>query len=159
MMSERRIKMTEIQRIDDQIKRGYSGEAWHGPSVKEALAGVTAEQASARPIANAHSIWEIVNHISAWTRVVQERMQGKATRQPVEGDFPEVSDTGEAAWRNTLAALESNYEALRKELAGLDEARLQEPCGDGPISYYIHLHGTVHHYLYHAGQIALLKKL
>jgi uncharacterized damage-inducible protein DinB len=158
-MSQRRIEMTEIQRIDDQIKRAYSGEAWHGPSLKEALAGVTADQAAARPIANAHSIWEIVNHLSAWTRVVQERMQGKPSRQPVEGDFPDAGDTSEAAWRNTLAALESNYEALRKELAGLEESRLDEPCGELPVSYYIHLHGTVHHYLYHAGQIALLKKL
>ena len=151
--------MTEIERIDDMIKRAYKGEAWHGPSVQEVLVGVTARQAAARPIANTHSIWEIVNHISAWTSVVRKRMSGEAARQPDEGDFPEVSDTSEAAWSNALAALESNYEALRREIAALDESRLDQPCGDRPISYYIHLQGTVHHYLYHAGQIALLKKL
>ena len=34
--------MTEIERILDQLKRAYEGDAWHGPSVREALAGVTA---------------------------------------------------------------------------------------------------------------------
>jgi uncharacterized damage-inducible protein DinB len=151
--------MTEIERINDQIKRAYHGEAWHGPSVQEVLAGVTAQQAAAQPIANAHSIWEIINHLSAWTSVVRKRMLGESARQPDEGDFPEVSDIGDAAWRQALAALESNYEALRREIASLDESRLDQPCGEGPVSYYIHLHGTVQHYVYHAGQIALLKKL
>ena len=48
--------MTEIERILDQLKRAYEGNAWHGPSVSEALAGVNAAQAHARPLANAHSI-------------------------------------------------------------------------------------------------------
>jgi uncharacterized damage-inducible protein DinB len=151
--------MTEIERISDQIDRAYGGDAWHGPSVREALAGVTAQQAAARPIANAHSIWEIVSHLSAWTSVVRKRMLGEPARQPDEGDFPEVSDSGEVAWRETLDALESNYEALRREIACLDESQLDQPCGERPVSYYTHLHGTVQHYLYHAGQIALLKKL
>jgi len=151
--------MTETERIHDLIKRAYSGQAWHGPSFLEVLNGVTAAQAAARPIPNGHSIWEIVNHVSAWTEVVRQRMQGKSTGQPDEGDFPETSDTSEAAWKKTLAALETSHEALLREVAGLEQSRLDEPCGGRPISYYIHLHGTVHHYLYHAGQIALLKKL
>ena len=52
--------MTEIERILDQLKRAYEGDAWHGPSVREALAGVNAKQAHARPLANAHSIWELI---------------------------------------------------------------------------------------------------
>jgi uncharacterized damage-inducible protein DinB len=151
--------MTEIERIDDQIKRAYSGQAWHGPSLQEVLKGVTAAQAAARPIASAHSIWEIVNHVSAWIEVVRQRMRGNPAGQPDEGDFPEAGDTSEAAWKRTLSALDSNHEALRKEVASLEESRLDEPCGGQPASYYIHLLGTVHHYLYHAGQIALLKKL
>src|SRR5262245_15247345 len=153
------IDMTEIERIHDQIKRAYNGDAWHGPSLRQVLSGVTAAQASARPIPNGHSIWEIVNHVSAWTNVVRQRMRGRSTEQPDEGDFPETGETSEAAWDKTLAALDDTHQSLLREVAGLDQSRLDEPCGGRPISHYIHLHGTVHHYLYHAGQIALLKKL
>ena len=61
--------MSEIERMLDQLKRAFEGEAWHGPSVKEAIAGVTAAQAHARPLANAHSIWELVQHIAVWEAV------------------------------------------------------------------------------------------
>ena len=61
--------MKEIERILDQLKRAYEGDAWHGPSVKEVLAGVTAEQAHARPPGNAHTIYELVPHIAVWEDV------------------------------------------------------------------------------------------
>lgn len=49
--------MSEIRRIEDQLKRAFEKHAWHGPSVREVLSGVTARRAAAQPIANGHSIW------------------------------------------------------------------------------------------------------
>src|SRR5438874_6297432 len=60
--------MTEIERIQDQLKRAFEANAWHGPSVSEVLNGITADQAHARPLRNAHSIWELVRHIAVWGR-------------------------------------------------------------------------------------------
>jgi hypothetical protein len=50
--------MSEAARIADQLRRAFDGEAWHGDSLFEILEGVTAERAAARPIADAHSIWD-----------------------------------------------------------------------------------------------------
>ena len=50
--------MTEIERISNQLKRAFEGEAWHGPAVLQVLKEVTATQAAAKPIPKAHSIWE-----------------------------------------------------------------------------------------------------
>ena len=58
-----------IQTIIDELKEIHDGEPWHGPSLKEILSGVTAEQAAAKPLANAHSIWEITLHVAAWEGV------------------------------------------------------------------------------------------
>src|SRR6266568_2240114 len=58
--------MTEIERILDQLKRAFEGNAWHGPSVREALEGITAEQAHTRTLQNAHSIWELAHHMAVW---------------------------------------------------------------------------------------------
>jgi uncharacterized damage-inducible protein DinB len=151
--------MNEIERIEDQIKRAYAGPAWHGPSLKEALAGVTEIQARSKRLANSHTIWEIVNHLSAWTAVVVQRLRGEPLEQPAEGDWPEPGGVDEAAWLAALAGLESNYVSLLAEIAGMDESQLDEASADRSVSRYVHLHGTIQHYLYHAGQIALLKKM
>jgi len=51
--------MKEIERILDQLRRSFDGDAWFGPSVEQVVAGITAAQAAARPLPAAHSIWKI----------------------------------------------------------------------------------------------------
>jgi hypothetical protein len=55
---------TELARLEEQLQRSFEGEAWHGPSLRETLDGVTAEEASRHPIPGAHSIWELVLHLA-----------------------------------------------------------------------------------------------
>jgi uncharacterized damage-inducible protein DinB len=151
--------MNEIKRINDQLKRAFDGKAWHGPSVSEVLAGVTAEQAAARPISDAHSIWEIVLHIAAWERVGRRRIQEPSPIDVSDDeDWPQVEDTSEEAWERTLDEVRSNHLLLREAIAGLDEARLGDIVPGTIYSVYFLLHGVIQHDLYHAGQIALLKK-
>jgi len=58
--------MSQARSFADQLERAFRGGAWHGPAVAEALAGVDAARAAARPLAGAHSIWEIVRHLTVW---------------------------------------------------------------------------------------------
>lgn len=152
--------MTETHRINSQLKRAYQGEAWHGPSVRELLEGITSQQAASRPIANAHSIWELVNHIIAWEQIVRRRLEGEElTEIPDEMNFPPVSDSGEEAWQTTLLALESSNRSLRDTIRQIDDARLEEMVPGKDHNNYFMLHGAIQHDLYHAGQISMLKKL
>jgi uncharacterized damage-inducible protein DinB len=150
--------MSEIERIDDQFRRAFEGPAWHGPSVKEALTDVTAEQAGRRPVAGAHTIWELVHHLAAWNSTVRRRLEGEGLQEPVEGDWPPVSDTSETAWQASLGGLDDSYNQLRKVMATVSDSRLDEAIMEGGSTVYATLHGNVHHNLYHAGQIMLLKK-
>jgi uncharacterized damage-inducible protein DinB len=150
--------MTEIERIADQLKRAFEGEAWHGPSIQEALAGVTAEQATARPLAHAHTIWEIVLHLAAWDGVVRRRLEDEQVDNPDEGDWPLVKDRSEAAWSDTLEWLKNNHTKLRRTVSWLDDASLDKPLTGSKSTAYVTIHGSIQHYLYHAGQIAMLKK-
>jgi uncharacterized damage-inducible protein DinB len=151
--------MSELKRINGQLKRAFEGKAWHGPSVTEVLAGVTAEQAAAHPIPGAHSIWELTLHIATWERAGRRRIEESI---PIdvsdEEDWPAVEDTSEAAWSNTLDELRRNHEALRAAIKQLDEARLDDIVPGTQYSVYFLLHGVIQHDLYHAGQMALLKK-
>ena len=75
--------MSEIERILDQLKRAYEGSAWHGPAVKEVLAGLTAEQTHTRLIQNGHTIYELVRHIAVWEDVGRRRLQGDPAEVPI----------------------------------------------------------------------------
>lgn len=152
--------MTEVERILDQLKRAYEGNAWHGPSVREALNGVTAEQARTRALPTAHTIWELVHHIAVWENVGRRRLEGDRAEINISSpeDWPPADDMSEAAWEQAKRALDRGHEALRKAIAGLDESRLDEPILEGLSTVYVTLHGVIQHDLYHAGQIAMLKK-
>ena len=69
--------MSEVERISDQIQRGFEGDAWHGPAVLEILADVDADLAAARPIPGAHSIWELALHLAATQEIILRRIQGE----------------------------------------------------------------------------------
>ena len=152
--------MTEIERIQDQLKRAYEGNAWHGPSIQEALNGVTATQAHARILPNAHSIWELVQHIAVWEDVGRRRLTGDRAQIAISSpeDWPPPDDASEAAWERAQQALNRGHQALVEAIARLTESRLDEPIFEGMSTVYVTLHGVIQHDLYHVGQIALLKK-
>lgn len=152
--------MTEIERILDQLKRGYEANAWHGPSVKEAIAGINAAQAYAKPLSQAHSIYELVRHIAVWEDIGRRRLKGDPA--PIEisspDDWPLPDDTSEAGWEQAKASLDRIHQSLVEEVAKFPEARLNEPVSEGMSSAYVTLHGVIQHDIYHAGQISMLKK-
>ena len=150
--------MKETERIQDQLRRAFTGNSWHGPSVLEILENVTAAQAAEHPIAGAHSIWELVLHIKAWQDACRRRLEGDRAELPDEEDWPAIGDTSNDGWENALRALRESYQALSEAVAKVDDARLNNPILEGMPSVYITLHGAVQHDLYHAGQIAILKK-
>jgi uncharacterized damage-inducible protein DinB len=147
---------TEVSRIADQLHRAYRGPAWHGPSLKAILMEVTADRAAIRPASGAHSIWEIVLHITAWLRMGRERLTASEARVVSdEEDWPEP----DRSWTETLAALEREERALEEAILRFPDERLQEraPAAE-PQTFYVLLHGVVQHTLYHAGQIIVLNK-
>ena len=153
--------MSETALLADQIRRAFKGEAWHGDSVLELLTGVTAAQAAAKPIGNAHTIWELLLHIAAWDGAVLRRTQGSAVTLSDEENFPSIKDTSEAAWNKAIDAVKRTHDELVKAVAAFPDSRLQEQVPGKTESYYNFYYmfsGIVQHELYHAGQIALLKK-
>ncbi len=151
--------MSEAQRIAEELRQAFEGPAWHGPAVRALLADVSAEKAAARPLANTHSIWEIALHIAAWEDVVRRRLAGEVIVDVADDqDWPPVRDPDAEAWQRTQRHLEQTNRALREAIAKFDDARLVDRVPGKDHSVYVMLHGLIHHDLYHAGQIALLRK-
>ena len=77
----------------DQLERAHAGDPWHGSSRASILADVTSEEARSRPAPAVHSIWELVLHMTAWTREVTRRLQGHLAAEPEHGGFETQAGT------------------------------------------------------------------
>jgi uncharacterized damage-inducible protein DinB len=160
--------MTDIDRIIDELQRGFDGDPWHGDSLVKILGGVDAKTAARRPLANAHSIWELVLHVTGWTREVASRMRGTPAGEPPAGDWPRAPSGAaatDAAWRAAIDDLTSACRELLDAVRALDSQTLERPVNDPRhgelgtgMTYAQTLHGVAQHFAYHAGQISLLKK-
>jgi len=150
--------MSEGKRIADLHRKAYDGPSWHGPHVFEVLESVDATLASSHPVESAHSIWEIVLHMRVEEEIVLRLLQGGAVRQPTpEEDWP-TAGGGETGWTNALAALRKIHDELNRTIEDLDDAKLETVPPGGRRTFYELAHGAVAHALYHAGQIAILRK-
>ena len=150
----------DLAGILDDLDHGYDGDAWHGPPLRKVLDGVTADVASAQPIPRSHSIWEIVVHLSAWDDVITRRItERRAIEAPDGGDFPPVIGSNADAWSGALRELDYQHARLVETVSNLDAERLDETVAGKDYSLAHMLRGVMQHMAYHAGQIALVRKL
>jgi heme-degrading monooxygenase HmoA/uncharacterized damage-inducible protein DinB len=148
----------EAAGLAEELRLIAEGDAWHGPGLAGVLAGVSAERAAARPVPGAHSIWEIVLHIAAWTDVFLRRLEGEALDEPPDGDFPPASELTPRAWTEAEARLRAVHGRLADRVGRLRASDLlaKVPGRDYSVGYMVR--GAIRHAVYHSGQIGLLKR-
>ncbi|MEW6127073.1 MAG: DinB family protein [Acidobacteriota bacterium] len=151
---------TELNRLEEQLAKTLEGEAWHGPSVLEILEGVTAEHAAAHPIAGAHSIWELVLHLCSDYHLVLRRLKGDGRQMTAAEGWPAVPAPTAENWHESVSLLKQLNNEFRQAIKSFPVERLDEPLVR-EVSYtaYTQFIGVTQHHLYHAGQMALIKKL
>ena len=145
-------------RIADQLRRAFYGSAWHGPAVLELLEDMDAATAAAKPLEDVHSIWELLLHVEAWDRAAMVRLGGKKYQPEGTDNFPPSSKVTEEAWRKVVARAKRTHDLLVKTVEALPESRLRDRVPGKRYDFYHMLHGIAQHELYHAGQMAILKK-
>jgi uncharacterized damage-inducible protein DinB len=149
-----------------EVRRMYDGNAWHGPGVLDVLNGITATQAAARPLSNAHSIFELTHHMAAWIGEATSRIRGEPAGDPADGSFPPRGvPVDDAAWDAVRDLLARRHREFCDTVAALDPARLDDPVNAStrpdaahPRTFSALIHGVVQHNAYHAGQVMLLRK-
>jgi uncharacterized damage-inducible protein DinB len=151
--------MTEVSNLVSELRSIHGLEdAWHGPGLKKILTGISAAKALECPLPDYRSIWELVLHISKWEEVFRIRLEGQLISEPEEGDWPPVYDRTEAAWQQALKFLDAAHERLIDVVSNLNDSDLTRPVPGKDYDLAYMLHGIVRHHVYHAGQIALLKR-
>lgn len=150
---------TELQRLEEQLERALEGAAWHGPSVLEVLEGVSAHQAAAHPVAGAHSIWELVLHLCSDYDLVLRRLGGDGRQLTESEGWPAVPEPSAENWSESVSRLRQLNAELRRAIRSFPPERLDQPLvPEVPFSAHTQFIGVTQHGLYHAGQMALLKK-
>ncbi|MBL8140807.1 MAG: DinB family protein [Acidobacteria bacterium] len=147
------------------LEGGLDGDPWHGPSVFAALDGVDAVAAVSAAPDGGHAIWEVVLHMTAWTREVHRRLAGAAPEEPRDGDWPAIGDPSAAAWTAACGALRDANRALAAAVRTLGPAALaatvggeRNPALGSGVSHADMIAGLVQHHAYHGGQIARLAR-
>lgn len=148
----------DVRTLADQLERSFRGGAWHGPAVCEALEDVDYEIAASRPIAGAHTIWEIVDHLTTWIDVADRRTAGETPEVTEARDWPARDAADEAAWERTRAALDAAHRRLHASVEALDDTHLGDPVAGSDPTLRGLLLGILQHNTYHAGQISILAR-
>jgi len=157
--------MRNAQRLADEVRRAAEGEPWYGPSAKAVLTGVEASLANTPAPGDTHTIWQIALHTTVWARYVAKRLGGAAPHDPVEGNWPAVSATDEAAWAAAVEDLYRAHRELVEALLSADDAALDlvdesTPHDDNgePVTLSRSAAGVAQHTAYHCGQVTVLKQ-
>jgi len=153
--------MTETKFIAQELHKCFEGDAWHGPSVRDVLDGVSAQQAAAKPIADAHSIWELTLHIGACVEHSRHAIDGRPLPLQLDTpeDWPRVSGADAAAWKRTYEQVFEAGRAMTQAIEKFPSERFTDTVPGRSYDFRQLFHGIVDHCIYHAGQIALLKKI
>ncbi len=142
----------------EQLTACYDEDTWF-VSVKNAVAGLSGEQAAWKPDGADNSIWEEVNHLIFWNERWLRRYRGELT-------YPEdIENTGtfksdETDWQKTLENLYAVMDQWRETLNEIIDETLASPVNDQyQAPWRSPLAQQNIHNAYHIGQIVLLRKL
>jgi len=156
---------SEFDALRDDLKQVYDGDPWHGSPITTVLNGIDAKTAARRSVPHGHTIWEIVLHMTGWTREVASRVRGNDAGNPPE-DWPsQPQKITEADWRAVQNDLHAAHHDLMRAVDALNPADLvrmvgdqRDPAGGTGKTVGSHIRGLLQHHTYHEGQIALLRK-
>ena len=149
--------MNEVKFLIDQIKTTFNGDSWHGPNLVQTLKGIDVKQAKKKILDQRHTIWELVDHNTHWINEVGKAVKDRKDLFMGGEHWPKMGETVED-WQESIRKQEVAVNTLLDTLTDWTNEDLKEKVGDTQFTYKQMLHGLIHHNLYHAGQIMIMKK-
>jgi hypothetical protein len=149
---------SSIALLLEVIDEAFDRAAWHGPTLRGSLRGVTDAQAAWRPARGAHNIRDLTVHAAYWKHMVRSRLTGSAPAFALEGsDWFAASPA--RSWKEDVRLLVDEHKLLREAVAAYPPAALGKAIDRKKQTAAFSIRGIAAHDLYHAGQIQLLKRL
>jgi len=149
----RRGHVNQPRQVADAYHAATVKGAWYGPALDELLRRVTLETATVQPVAGAHSISELLQHLLLWN----ERTRNTSETCPMPPWEPEKEwAEPRIPWNELVARWKRSRDLLEEKIRNfsVDDLAKQVPGRDYPFETL--LNGTVQHTIYHSGQIAMI---
>jgi uncharacterized damage-inducible protein DinB len=151
----------EIQYIISSLQRTLDGEPWYGRPVVALLEDIDAAKAYTKPTKNAHSLADLLWHINTWAEFTLKRLQGDQEKDDTyfgEIDWRPI-DPAVHTWAEGIEQFKNLNQQIISILQDKDDSLLKEIVDFREYNFRFLLHGYIQHNIYHAGQVAYLKKL
>jgi uncharacterized damage-inducible protein DinB len=151
----------EIRSIISNLQNVLDGEPWFGRPVYTLLAEIEEATVYTKPNEASHSLIELLYHTLTWAEFTLKRIEKDKIKDLAAFEAQDWITINPAihTWENGLKQLKKIHEAIISRLQTKEDNFLNETVDYRNYDFRFLLNGLIQHNIYHAGQIAYLKKL
>jgi uncharacterized damage-inducible protein DinB len=158
----------EIQSIIKNFETTLTGEPWFGRAVYNLLDEIDEAKVSVKPACPAgrpndseHSLLELLWHMNTWAGFALANLEKKPSEElkAIEENDWRLIDPVKHSWKNGLKELKSIHKKITDILNNKEDSFLKDMVPNREYNFRFMLNGLIQHNIYHAGQVAYLKKL
>lgn len=152
---------TLIKNVVQQLKNNQDGGNWLDENFKKTIEQVNEKNAFVRPVAEVHSVAELVAHILIWRVEGIKKLQGIQSTVTMNSpqDWRTNDELKKIGWERLKADLFNSQTELIELIENKSDDYLeQNDCVPG-YSYKYLIDGLIQHDIYHLGQIGITIKL
>ena len=146
------------------LTEAFEGPAWHGPTLRSSIRGMSVEEALWRPGKGRNCIWELALHAAYGKYLVASRLEPDVERafgrRLAKVGWPRLpKPANETAWRADQILLAEWHGALIEVVSRMTRERLRAKRLQSRFTLGQEVHGLALHDVYHAGQVRLVRRL
>jgi len=146
----------------EQFSACYDENGWF-VAIKNALSGVTAEQAAWKPAGTDNSIWETLAHVAFYNYAYLQRFKGVEYEYSTDDNdetFAMPEQISDEEWNAAVDRFVKMMDEFRELLTASSEAKFDKRLPTKPDTKWHEIISSINaHNAYHGGQIVLLRKL
>lgn len=151
----------EVLSVIQNLETSLSGRPWYGKAVYELLQEIDESKTTFKPNHQDHSLNDLLWHMITWAEFVLAHLenQEEAERKAIEARDWRITDPFHHSWQKGITKLKSIHKKIADLLADKEDSFLNEMVPNRPYNFRFMLNGLIQHNIYHAGQMAYLKKM
>ena len=151
----------ETQSIIRSFEDTLTKEPWFGRAVYTLLEEIDEAKVSTKPNDTEHSLIELLWHMNTWAEFVLANLEKRSPEElkAIEANDWRDLDPKKHSWKNGLKELKSIHKKITEILSTKEDLFLKDIVPNRQFNFRYMLNGLIQHNIYHAGQVAYLKKL
>ena len=151
----------QIGHIISALRTVVEGEPWFGKPIMTLLREVDPTTVYKKPNDNSHSLIELLYHMLNWAEFTLKRIENEDDDDVAifeRQDWRQIV-SAEHTWEKAVAQFKVTNDLIIEALQSKKDSFLNDKVDYREYTFRFLLNGLIQHNIYHAGQIAYVKKL